>query len=132
MSPLTLIFFNFNNNQCQDKEGNIFEQLILNNFATQILDAKDEQVNANRVATNQKHLNVNQDHDLQHVLDGLLGVYPHKNIHIDLLPGLEPAHHFVYPVSMPMNKPSKRNSRLCLVIEFLKNALPLSALSASL
>ncbi len=62
----------------------MFEQEILNNYAPQILNVKYNQIDTNRVATNQKHLNVYQLHNLQLVLakygkrfEGSLGVYPH-------------------------------------------------------
>ncbi len=62
------MFINLSNELCFNKEDDMFDQEILNNYATQILDAKYKQVDTNRVAANQKHLNVNQHHELQHLL----------------------------------------------------------------
>ncbi len=54
---------------------------------------------------NHKHLTQSQHHDLQNILakyekhiDDSLGVCLQKKVHIDLLSGLEPVHHRVYPV----------------------------------
>ncbi len=76
---------------------------------------KYEQVDTNRVATNQKHLYINQHHDLQHILakygklfDRSLCVYPHQKVHIDLLPGLELVHHCAYPVPRAHEQKSKK------------------------
>ncbi len=44
---------------CLNNEDNMFDWEILDNYATRILDAKYEQVDTNRVAANQKQLNVN-------------------------------------------------------------------------
>ncbi len=70
-----------------------------------LVDVKYEQVDTNRVATNQKHLNINQCHNLQQALaengklcDGSLGVYPHQKVHIDFLPGSKLVHYHTYPV----------------------------------
>ncbi len=49
---------------CQHKAGNMFKQGILFNYATWLLVNKYKQVNTNRVATNQKHLNINQHWNL--------------------------------------------------------------------
>ncbi len=62
------MFIDLNNELCFNKEDDVFNQEILNNYAARILDAKYEQVETNRVAANQKHLNVNQRHKLQHLL----------------------------------------------------------------
>ncbi len=58
------MFIDLNDKPCQTKEDNIFEQEILNNTASQILEAKYEEVNTNKVATDQKQLNINQCNDL--------------------------------------------------------------------
>ncbi len=58
------MFIDLNDKACQTKEDNIFEQEILNNTASQILEAKYEEVNTNKVATDQKQLNINQCNDL--------------------------------------------------------------------
>ncbi len=94
------MLIDLNHELCLNKEDDMFDQEILDNYATRILDAKYEQVDTNRVAANQKQLNVNQRHKLQHLLaknkklfDGSLGVYPHQKVHIDLLPGSKLVHH---------------------------------------
>ncbi len=68
-----------------NKEDNMFDWEILDNYAAQILNAKYEQVDTNKVGADQKQLNNNQCHNLQHLLaenkklfDGYLGVYPHQ------------------------------------------------------
>ncbi len=78
----------------------MFEQEILNIYATRIWAVKNEQVETNKVAIDQTHLNIKQHHSLQQVLDkhgklfeGFLGVYPHQTVHIDLFPDSEPVHH---------------------------------------
>ncbi len=81
------IFVNLNNELCLNKEDNMFDQELLDNNDTQILDAKYEQVDNNRVAANQKHLHINRHHELQHLFaknkklfDGSRGVYPHQKV----------------------------------------------------
>ncbi len=46
----------------------MFDREILDNYAARILDAKYEQVDTNKVAADQTHLNVHQCHKLQHLL----------------------------------------------------------------
>ncbi len=99
------MFIDLNYQLSQHKKGDMFEQEIFNNYATQILDAKYKQVNTNKVAVNQKHLNLNQHHNLQQVFakygklfDGSHGIYPRQKVHIDLLPDLELVHHQEYQV----------------------------------
>ena len=86
-------------------EDDCLDDSIVDSFATQILDAKYEQVNIHDVAFNQQHLSLDQRRDLFHILskheklfDGSLGVYPHKQVHIELKPGAKPVHHRAYPV----------------------------------
>ncbi len=43
-----------NDDICLTKEDNMFDQEILNNYATQILDAKYKQIDTNRVASDQE------------------------------------------------------------------------------
>ena len=68
-------------------------------YATEILDAKYEQVQIDDVVSQQEHLNGQQKADIKQVLsdftklfDGTLGVYPHRKFHIDLEPGAKPNH----------------------------------------
>ncbi len=83
-------FIDLKNELCLKKEDDMFDQEILDNYSAWILDAKYEQVDTNSFVANQKHLNINQCHRLQHLLaknkkifDGSLGVYPHQKVHID-------------------------------------------------
>ncbi len=83
----------------------MFQQEFLITYFTQMLDAKYKQFNTNKVAIDQKHLNLNQCHDLQQILveygklfDGSLCVYPYEKVHIDILIGLELVHHQEYSV----------------------------------
>ncbi len=62
------MLIDLNNELCLNKEDDMFDQEILDNYAARILDAKYKQVNTNKVAANQKQLNVNQRHKLQHLL----------------------------------------------------------------
>lgn len=69
---------------------------------TYILDVKYEAVTA-EVAKQQKHLSQDQRNDLQWILekytavfDGKLGLYPHEQIHLELLPNSKPVHSRAY------------------------------------
>ncbi len=53
------ILINLNDKLCLNKEDDMFDQEILNNYVAQILDAKYEQVNIDKITANQKQLNVN-------------------------------------------------------------------------
>ena len=64
----------------------------LQSYATKILDAKYEKADIYEVVNNQLQLNKDQRNDLLRILfeheslfDGTLGVYPHKQFHIDLV-----------------------------------------------
>ena len=70
-----------------------------------ILDAKYEKVDVHDVATNQKRLTPDQQHELESVLDkdmdlfeGTLGVYPHKKFSIEIKPDAVPKHSRPYSV----------------------------------
>jgi hypothetical protein len=74
-------------------------------YAVEILDAKYEKVEVDEVTNQPTHLNPQQKEDLKQVLkehtklfDGTLGVYPHRNFHIDLIPGAVAKHAQPYPV----------------------------------
>ena len=69
------------------------------------MDAKYEKADILEVVNSQKQLNTAQRNDLFRVLkqheslfDGTLGVYPHKQFHIELEPGYTPVHARHYPV----------------------------------
>ncbi len=62
------MLIDLNDEFCLNKEDDMFDREILDNYAARILDAKYEQVDTNKVAADQKHLNVNQRHQLQHLL----------------------------------------------------------------
>ncbi len=59
---------NLNDQLCQEKEDNMFDCKILDNYAAQILHTEYEQININKVAVDQKHLTQYQHHDLQNIL----------------------------------------------------------------
>jgi hypothetical protein len=66
-------------------------------YASEILDAKYEKVLVDDIIDQLDHLNTQQKNDLKRVLkdhtklfDGTLGVYPHRKIHIDLVPEAVP------------------------------------------
>jgi hypothetical protein len=74
-------------------------------YAAEILDAKYEKVDIDEVFNQLNHLNTEQKEDLRKVLmedtklfDGTLGVYPHRNFHIDLVPGAIAKYARPYPV----------------------------------
>jgi hypothetical protein len=74
-------------------------------FAIEILDAKYEKVWIKDVVNPLEYLSTQQKADLKQVLseftklfDGTLGVYPHKEFHIELKPGAKPRHARPYPV----------------------------------
>jgi hypothetical protein len=71
----------------------------------QLLDAKYEKVEFDEVINQLNHLNLEQKEDLQKVLmehtklfSGRLGVYSHRNFHIDLVPGTIAKQARPYPV----------------------------------
>jgi len=77
----------------------------LDNYASKILDAKYDKVNVEDVAAAQSHLTPTQKSDLAKLLkkheelfSGKLGLYPHKKINIELLPGSQAVHARHYPV----------------------------------
>ena len=77
----------------------------LDNYASEILDAKYDKVDVRDVSQEQAHLTPNQRNDLERLLkkheklfSGRLGLYPHKEIKIELLPGSEAVHSRPYPV----------------------------------
>jgi hypothetical protein len=69
-------------------------------IATEILDAKYEKVHIDDVVNQLNHLKSDQQKtDIKQVLgkftkliDGTLGVYPHRKFRIDLEPGAKPNH----------------------------------------
>jgi len=70
-----------------------------------ILDAKYEKIDVHQVATDQKHLTLAQQRDLEKVLakytklfDGTLGLYPHKKFHIDIKDDGVPKHSRPYVI----------------------------------
>ncbi len=86
-------------------EHDLLGNCFANTFAMCILDAKYEQVNIQDVTFNQQLLLI--DHwcnlfniflNTKKLFNGTLGVYPHKEVHIDLKPGAKLVHHNAYPV----------------------------------
>ena len=77
----------------------------MNCYATDILDAKYEWTDVAEVVYKLTHLNAHQKKDLLQVLqdnnkmfDGTLGLYPHRKVHIELVPDANPVHARPYPV----------------------------------
>ena len=73
---------------------------------TQIQESKYEQVPVREVASQQKHLTIEQREDLVQILErypklfsGKLGCYPHRKIHLDLLDNVQPIHLRSYSVA---------------------------------
>ncbi len=90
------MLIDLNGELCLNKEDNMLDQEILNNYAARILDAKYKQVDTNKVAADQKNLNFNQCHELEHLLAKNKEIF--QKVHIDSLPGSKPVHHHAYPV----------------------------------
>jgi hypothetical protein len=74
-------------------------------YASEILDAKYEKVLVDDVIDQLDHLNGQQKTDRRQVLsehtklfDGTLGVYPHRKLHIDLVPRAVPKHFRSYAI----------------------------------
>jgi hypothetical protein len=74
-------------------------------YATEILDAKYEKVGVDEVINQLNHLNLEQKKDLRKVLmehtkpfSRTLGVYPHRILHINLVPRAIAKHARPYPV----------------------------------
>eukprot|EP00804_Cyclotella_cryptica_P016884 CCRYP_001852-RA/>CCRYP_001852-RA protein AED:0.35 eAED:0.35 QI:0/0/0/1/0/0/2/0/383 len=86
-------------------EDELFGEDWLSCYATDILDSKYEWTDVADVVDKQTHLNIHQKKDLLQVLqdngkmfDGTLGLYPHRKVHIELLPDAKPVHARPYPV----------------------------------
>jgi hypothetical protein len=84
-------------------------------FATAILDAKYEQVNVDDVVEQLTHLSESQRDDIRAALkkftklfDGMLGVYPHRKFHIDVMPGAKPKHVRPYAIARIHLEPFKK------------------------
>ena len=76
-----------------------------NGYAVEILDAKYEHVSVDKIVEPLEHLSPEQKDDLKQVLkhytklfSGTLGVYPHKKIHIDIMPGAKAKHARPYAI----------------------------------
>jgi hypothetical protein len=74
-------------------------------YAMEILDAKYEKVEVDKVINQLNHLNLEQKEDLRKVLkehiklfSGKLGVCPHRKFHVDLVPEAIAKHARPYPV----------------------------------
>jgi hypothetical protein len=74
-------------------------------YTSEILDAKYEKKSTDDVVNQLRHLSDIQKQDLELLLkdftrlfDGMLGVYPHKKSHIDLIPGATPKHSQPYAI----------------------------------
>jgi hypothetical protein len=84
----------------------IFGEDWLECFATEILNAKYEKTDVAEVVKGLTHLNAHQKADLLRVLqdnnkmiNGILGVYQLKKVHIDIDPNAKPVHSRPYPVT---------------------------------
>jgi Reverse transcriptase (RNA-dependent DNA polymerase) len=71
-----------------------------------ILSSKYEEVDPTEVAQQQKHLTVQQQQQLAQLLskfpilfNGMLGLYPHKKVHLELKEGVVPVNKCTYPVT---------------------------------
>jgi len=92
-------------------------------LATQIQESKYEQASVEEVVAKQAHLTTQQQLDLTEILkqypdlfSGKLGLYPHRQIHLDLIEGAQPVYLHVYSVphtQLPLFK--KELERLCSI-----------------
>ena len=89
----------------QSKEE-LFGDDWLESYAVEtILDSKYDKMDINKLMANQKHLKINQQQQLKQLFvkfeklfDGTLGLYPHKKVHIEVLPDAQPKHQRPYAV----------------------------------
>ena len=93
-----------------------FEDEYLGSYLTTILDAKYEKANIDLVISAQRHLDDAQQNDLrtllkrhEPLLNGTLGLYLHKKMHIELELGAQPKHYCAYPIHMYILRPSREN-----------------------
>jgi hypothetical protein len=74
-------------------------------YSSEILGAKYEKMYTNDVVNQSTQLSDKQKQDLKilfedftRLFDGTLGVYPHKKLHIDFIPGAKPKHRGPYVI----------------------------------
>ena len=87
-------------------EEELFGEDWFESYAVEkILDAKYDKMDIKELMENQKHLNSSQKEQLKQLFlkyeklfDGTLGLYPHKKIHIEVLPDAKPKHQRHYSV----------------------------------
>ena len=86
-------------------EDELFGKDWLDSYAATMLDAEYEKADILEVVNNQKQLNTVQRNDLfrthkrhESLFDDTLGVYPHKQFHIELEPDHTTVHTRHYPV----------------------------------
>lgn len=91
----------------QDPIDNYVDSLSGYKTTGAIKHSKYEYVDAEAVASQQNHLSQTQRRDLakilsiyQRLFSGKPGCYPHKKVHIDLMPGAKPVASRPYPVPM--------------------------------
>ena len=93
----------------QEMDGSFHHDAILEdddlNLETHILDAKYEMVDAHKIASKQNHLTQKQRTELaqlftkyHELFNGTLGRYPHRRVHLELLPNAIPIHSRPYSV----------------------------------
>ncbi len=102
-------------------EDKLFGEDWLECFATENLDAKYDKIDVAEVVKGLTHLNPHQKADLFQVpqednkmFNGTLGVYPNKQVHIDIDPNAKPVHSRPYPVPQIHLKTFKRKSTILL------------------
>jgi hypothetical protein len=90
---------------CVQSEDELLGEDWLDSFVTEIPDTKYGKTDIKDVANDQKHLSKEQHKELFTVLnehaeifEGTLGVYPHKQFHIDMMEDATPKHARAYMV----------------------------------
>ena len=96
-----------------------------------ILDAKYENTSPKEVADAQQHLNQKEKQHLEDVLakyselfDGKLGLYPHRKVHLELLPNSVPVHSRPYAVPKTHEGAFKKELDHLIEIGVLKRVGP--------
>ena len=89
----------------QSKEELFGDDWLKSYAVEKILDAKYDKMDINKLMANKKHLNASQQQQLKQlfmkyekVFDGILGLYPHKKVLIEVLPDARPKHQRPYAV----------------------------------
>ena len=83
-----------------------FDDVEVDSFASTITKSTYHPISISTILDTQKHLSVKDREILSNMLnkhtvlfDGILKVYPHQLVHLDILPNVTPRHLYAYPVA---------------------------------